>query len=136
MKINIKLKKLFVKHINSLEREYYSISGIALEDKTKLFVCIQDYLSNDSFFLYTSGSTDFNDKLEIIFHKDIVEYFHEDYILYTIDTLDALSISFCEDSPYNFEGYEIVVTGKLVPILELLMHTFEFNHEESILPKV
>jgi len=136
MKINIKLKNLFIQYADSLDREYFSIFGIPLKDENKLFSFIENNLLDEYFFVYKRGSTKFNDKLEIVQKKDIIKYFNDDYVIYSLDSLDFLSIGTYEASPYNLEGYEITATGNFINILKSIMHTFEFDQKESRLPNL
>jgi len=135
MKLNIKLQKPFLQEINALDKEYYSIFGIPLKEKNKLFSFIQNNLTDDCYFVYKEGNTKFNHKLEIIQKNDIVRYFNEDYVIYSLTSLDFLSIDIFDDSPYNVEGYELTVTGKFVDILKKITDIFEFDYKESRLPK-
>jgi len=134
MKLNIKLKQSFIKEINSLDKKYYSIFGIPLKEKNKLFSFIENNLTDDCYFVYREGHTSFNSKLEIAHRSDIINYFCGDYVIYSLSTLDFLSVDTFDASPYNVEGYEVAATGKFVDILKQVAEIFEFDQKDSKIP--
>jgi hypothetical protein len=137
VKINIKLKLLFTDYINTRDRkESFSVSGVNNNDKDELLRFVDELMNDDAYFVYKKGSTKFNDKLEVVLKKRILEYFNNNYIIYSIDTLDLLMIG--EYSGFNkgesVEGIDIDATGKFKEIIQKISQKFKFDVDESKLP--
>jgi hypothetical protein len=135
MKVNFKLKLLFEDYIQSCNLEnLFCIHCVSIEDKDGLFRYIQSLLKDDTYFVYTSSHNKYTSKLEVVRQLDIINYFDKNNIIYAIDTLDMIDITFYEDSPYNTKGYEICATGKFAEIIKKLSLEFQYDKSESNIP--
>jgi hypothetical protein len=134
MKINIKLKiKIIDFLLNHKSKESHCISYLPLEDQEKIFSAIESYLKDDSYFVYKDG-TKFNSELLVVPKNKMRNYFNNDYIIYTIDTLDTLSVGET-DSLEMGTMLEIYTTGRFDKLLYNIKDICVFNAKESKFPE-
>lgn len=138
MKVNTKLKFLFVELINTkVSKKRFNIVEISYSERARLIKFIYDLMVDDAYFVFTEGSTKFNEKLEIILRSDIQKYFSNNYIIYSLNTLDYIRVGDYEgfNNGKSVEGIDVDVTGAFTSVVNEISKNFVFNIDESKLPK-
>lgn len=138
IKVNIKLKNLFVEHIEKETENIYSIAGIDPEYEKSVIDEIVSCMEEEHYFVYQKGSTKYNDKLIISSKEEINDFLKNGYVIYEPLSLSSISMGLYDiytDTGVQDNKIEIEVNGKYEKILHQIALKFDFEKTASRLPE-